>query len=341
MVRPQSNPASRFGLPELAWEEPPELARLQIYEDHTKGILSRNDSPDLWHTWSLNPYRGCQHACAYCYARYTHEYLGFGAGTDHDVKILVKPAAPALLTEVFEDPKWLGERVLFSGNTDCYQPLEHRYRLTRACLEVCLTYRNPISIITKAALIERDVDLLAALAREAGATVTLSVPFIDATLARLIEPGAPSPQRRLRAMRRLHEAGVPVSVNIAPVIPGINDREVPAVLQAAREAGAQHAAMMLVRLSGPVAQVFEARVREALPDRAAGVLARLRRARNGALTDHRFGKRFHGEGPEWAAVERLFAMWSTRLGYTKASREDGATPFRRPPRAGQQMGLFG
>lgn len=341
MLRTVSNPASRFDPTVLEWEQPPDLAKLQVFEDRTKSILSRNDSPDLWHTWSVNPYRGCQHACAYCYARYTHEFLGFGAGTDHDVKILVKPDAPALLTAAFEEPKWQGERVLFSGNTDCYQPLEHRYGLTRACLEVCLTYRNPLSIITKAALIERDVDLLAALAREAAATVTFSIPFIDPGLCRLIEPGAPSPERRLAAMLRLHEAGVPVSVNVAPVIPGINDREIPGVLKAARAAGAQSAAMMLVRLSGSVAPVFEERVRVALPDRAEGVLARLRRARDGALTDSRFGHRFHGEGAEWAAVERLFAIWTRKLGYTKSSRDDGPTTFRRPARAGRQLGLFG
>lgn len=347
MLRPIDNPPNRFDPRQVEWEIPPDLARLTVYEDDTRSILSRNDSPDLWHRWSLNPYRGCMHACAYCYARPTHEYLGFGAGTDHDTRILVKPRAAALLKEQFDHPAWQGETILFSGNTDCYQPLEYRWELTRACLEVCRTYRNPVAIITKSALIERDTELLAALAREARAQVVFSIPFADAALARAIEPGAPSPERRLAAMRRLHEAGVPVAVNVAPVIPGLNDREIPAILQAAAAAGALRAAMILVRLPGPVEAVFTERLRAELPTRAEGVLARLRRARGGELHDGRFGERMHGHGQEWDTTRALFDLWARKLGLAADRLESSATPeadgqpspFRRPG-AGVQLGLF-
>lgn len=354
MLRPLDNPVNRFDPREVVWEIPPDLAKLTVYEDATKSILSKNDSPDLWFHWSLNPYRGCMHACAYCYARPTHEHLGFGAGTDHDTKILVKPRAAALLREEFEHQAWRGDTVLFSGNTDCYQPLEYRWQLTRACLQVCLEYRNPVAIITKAALIERDVDVLARLAREARVQVAFSIPFWDPELARAIEPGAPSPQRRVDAMRRLHEAGVPVAVNIAPVIPGLNDRDIPAVLQACAAAGAQKAAMILVRLPGPVEAVFTERLRATLPTRAEGVLARLARARDGRMQESRFGERMRGHGQEWAATKQLFALTCRRLGLEthpeessaapefadKRSGHDGApTTFRRPG-SGRQLGLF-
>ncbi len=354
MLRAIANPVARFDARELVWEVPPDLARLTVYEDDTRSILSKNESPDLWHRWSLNPYRGCMHACAYCYARPTHEYLGFGAGTDHDTKILVKPRAAALLREEFDHRAWLGETILFSGNTDCYQPLEYRWGLTRACLEVCLEYRNPVAIITKAALIERDVDVLARLATEAKVQVVFSVPFWDADVARAIEPGTPSPQRRVEAMRRLHEAGVPVAVNVAPVIPGLNDRDIPAILRACAEAGAGHAAMILVRLPGPVEEVFSARLRATLPTRAEGVLARLARAREGRLQEARFGERMSGHGEEWAATKQLFELTCRRLGLRTHTGESSATPsfadkkaepvagstFRRPG-TGTQLGLFG
>lgn len=347
MLRPIANPPSRFDPREVVWELPPDLARLTVYEDDTRSILSRNDSPDLWHRWSLNPYRGCMHACAYCYARPTHEYLGFGAGTDHDTRILVKPRAAALLREAFDPPSWVGETVLFSGNTDCYQPLEYRWELTRACLQVCLEYRNPVAIITKSALIERDTELLAALAREARAQVVFSIPFLDPKLARAVEPGAPSPQRRLAAMRHLHAAGVPVAVNVAPVIPGLNDREIPGILKAAAEAGARRAAMILVRLPGPVEGIFAERLRAELPTRAEGVLARLTRARAGALGESRFGERMRGHGQEWEATRALFDLWARKLGLDADAGESSATPdhlearspFRRPG-AGVQLGLF-
>lgn len=340
MFRETANPPSRFEEVHVAWDDEAPSARLHVYDDDSKSILAKNDSPDISFTWSLNPYRGCSHACLYCYARPSHEYLGFGAGTDFETRILVKRDAARLLAAAFDAPSWKGERILFSGNTDCYQPLEWRFGLTRACLEVCLRYRNPVSLITKSNLIERDVALIAALHRAAGVRATVSIPYFDPALARAIEPGAPTPARRLRALRALADAGVPVGVNVAPVIPGLNDREIPAVLKAAREAGATWAGLILVRLPGPVAPWFEARLRDALPGRADGVLARIRRARGGRLNDPRFGSRFEGEGAEWAATEALFDLWTRKLGYGEWHESEGPTPFRRPG-AATQLSLFG
>lgn len=339
VFKPSTNPPSRFEEMHVEYDEEAPPARLRVYDDDSKSILARNDSPDLPFTWSLNPYRGCSHACIYCYARPSHEYLGWGAGTDFDTRIVVKRNAAALLAAAFDAPSWEGEPILFSGNTDCYQPLEHRLGLTRACLEVCLRYRNPANLITKSNLIERDVDLLVDLHRAARVHVTVSIPYFDPTLARAIEPGAPTPARRLRALRTLADAGLPVGVNVAPVIPGVNDKEIPAVLRAARDAGATRAGLIMVRLPGPVAPYFEQRLREALPLRAAGVLARIRRARGGRLNNPEFGARMRGDGEEWAATERLFRVWCDKLGYASWPSWDGPSTFRRPGH-GSQLALF-
>ncbi len=342
MLRPAGNPPSRHRLDHVELEVPPSLARPQVFEDDSQSVLSRNDSPDLRHRWSVNPYRGCMHACAYCYARPSHEYLGFGAGTDFDTRIVVKRNAAALLEAVFERDDWRGERVLFSGNTDPYQPLEHRWELTRSCLEVCLRYRNPVTVITKSSLVSRDAALLGQLAREARANVVLSVPFFDGQVSRAVEPGAASPGRRFAAMRTLADAGVPVAVNLAPLIPGLNDHEIPAILEAARAAGATRAHHILVRVPGPVAVVFEERLREAFPSRADAVLAKIRRARGGALNDARFGHRMDGSGPEWQATSRLFDTYARRLGFERGETStDGPSPFRRPRGGPGQQRLFG
>lgn len=347
MLRSIANPPGRFDPTAIEWIEPPDLARLQVFEDHSRQILARNDSPDLSFRWSVNPYRGCMHACTYCYARPSHEYLSFGAGTDFETKIVVKPDAPALLRAAFEAPAWKGESVLFSGNVDCYQPLEYRYRLTRACLEVCAAYRNPVALITKGALVERDVDVLRKLRAESRVRVLFSIPFWDPEVGRAMEPGAPSPARRLRAMRTLADAGIPVGVNVAPVIPGLNDRDIPRILTAAREAGATRAGMILVRLAGSVAPYFEQTLRERLPGRAESVLARIRRARGGRLATPGFGERMRGTGPEWEAIEALFDVWTRKLGYdlpagggAEPAREEPPTAFRRPG-GSRQIGLFG
>ncbi len=299
--------------------EPPEV-RLEVFEDTSKSILSKNDSPDLGFRFSVNPYRGCFHACAYCYARPTHEYLGFGAGTDFERRIVVKPRAPELLHEALSKKSWRGERILFSGNTDCYQPLEARYELTRRCLAVCLEHRQPLHVITKSPLIERDIDLLTALAQVTSVGVTVSIPFSSAEHARKVEPYVATPARRFEAIRKLSAAGLTVGVNVAPVIPGLNDEEMAEVLERARDAGAEHAAYILLRLPGNVRSVFEGRIQEALPLRAERILARTREVRSGRANDARFGTRMTGEGIYAESIARLFEVTSRRLGYRQHDR---------------------
>jgi DNA repair photolyase len=340
-MRPVTNPPSRFDPRIVEWLEEPPTAELRVFEDSSREVLSANDSPDLGFAWSCNPYRGCQHGCAYCYARPTHEYLDFGAGTDFETNIVIKPEAPKLLREHFERRSWKGELVLFSGNVDCYQPLEAHYRLTRGCLEVCREYRNPCGVITRSALIERDLDLLAELHRDVGLEVTVSIPFHDTAVARAVEPMAPSPKRRFVTISRLASAGIPVGVNVAPLIPGLNDADVPAILKDAREAGARYATMILLRLPGSVATVFEQRLTESFPLRAASVMAKIRRMRGGALHDPRFGERMRGRGELWESTRRLFELWRERLGYERRPAVGSApTPFRRPGPTGQ-LSMFG
>lgn len=310
--------------------EPP-AAKLEVYEDRSKSILSRNDSPDLGFRWSVNPYRGCFHACSYCYARPTHEYFGWGAGTDFERRIVIKRTAPKLLERAFRAPSWKGERLMFSGVTDCYQPLEAAYRLTRGCLEVCLRFRNPVSVITKSLLVRRDANLLAALAKEAEASVALSIPFIDEDVARKVEPGTPTIRRRFETMRILADAGVPVGIGVAPIIPGLNDADIPALLKEAKRCGAQFAFHTLLRLPGSVRSVFFHRLKEDLPLRAARVEHRIRETRGGRLTDSRFGHRHHGQGTYWQAIEQIWEVWTRRLGFNQEEEPERISTFRRPP----------
>ena len=293
----------------------PPAAELEVYEDQSQSILSHNDSPDLEFRWSLNPYRGCFHACAYCYARPTHEYFGFGAGTDFERKIFIKRRAPALLEQAFRRLSWRKELIVFSGVTDCYQPLEAAWRLTRGCLEVCAAFRNPVAIITKSLLIRRDAELLAALAREAEASVSFSIPFLDEQVARIIEPGAPTIRRRFETMAILAKAGVPVGIGVAPLIPGLNDADIPGLLKEAKRCGARYAFRTLLRLPGSVKEVFFHRVREQLPLQAARIEHRLREVREGRLYDSRFGRRHRGQGVYWEAVDQVWDLWTRRLGF--------------------------
>jgi DNA repair photolyase len=320
-------------------EVPPPDAKLEVYEDHTRQIIAQNDSPDVGFDFSVNPYRGCFHACAYCYARPTHEYLGLGAGTDFDRKITVKPNAPALLREAFEARKWKGDLLAFSGVTDCYQPLEAHYRLTRGCLEVCLEYRNPVGIITKSPLIERDIELLQALAAVTDLGVSVSIPLFDAAKARAMEPNVAPPARRLETIRRLASAGLDVGVNVAPLIPGLGDEDMVQVLEAAAEAGARRAGLIFLRLPGSVRAVFLERLKRDLPLRADRVVGRLRDVRGGALNETRFGHRQTGEGPYATAIEALFESTTRRLGLNSGARERGRTTFQRP-RERRQLALF-
>ncbi len=346
LFRPVTNPPNPWASTDVAYLEGENPhADLHVYEDHSRSILSRNDSPDLGFSWSVNPYRGCFHACAYCYARPTHEYLSLGAGTDFERKIIVKPDAPHLLREAFEKASWKGEHLVFSGVTDCYQPLEASYRLTRGCLEVCAEYKNSCGIITKSPLIERDLDVLEALAKVTRVGVAISIPFWSVENARAIEPFVATPQRRMRTVERLASRGVRVGVMVAPIIPGLNDEEMGDVLRAASDAGASFANYTLVRLPGAVKEVFEERLRASVPLRAERVLRRIRETRAGKMNDARFGSRGSGEGPYADSIGALFEATTRKLGLATdraAWDETPATTFERPAARKQkrQLGLF-
>ena len=334
-----ANPPNPWHSTEVDWLGEPPDASLQVFEERAKSIVSISESPDLGRMASINPYRGCFHGCAYCYARPSHQYLGFGAGTDFERKIVVKVNAVELLRDELERTRWRGDAIVLSGNTDCYQPLEVSYRLTRGLLQVAAEYKNPVRIITKSALVRRDADILGALAREAEVGVTVSIPFADDQMARLIEPWAAKPSLRFEAVRALVDAGVPVGVNLAPIIPGLNDDDIPELLERAHAAGATRAGLIPVRLPAEVAPVFMARLHAAVPLRAAKVESALRQIRGGKLYDARFGKRMTGEGPRWAAVRALFDAHKRKLGLGGHDGEDAFEPrnvapatstFRRP-----------
>jgi DNA repair photolyase len=337
-MRPVSNPPNPFDSFQREWLEPAPAAKLQVFHDETREILSRNDSPDLPFRWSVNPYRGCFHACAYCYARPSHEYWGFGAGTDFDSKIIVKKDAARLLQRAFDRPSWRGELIVFSGNTDCYQPLEASYGLTRACLEVCAAYRNPVGIITKGALVLRDLDVLKRLQRSAWVRVYFSIPFASDETARKVELHAPTIAKRFEAMTMLSEAGIPTGISIAPVIPGLNDGDIPALLVRARKSGAGSATAILLRLSGSAERVFLDRMKEAFPERFDKIVSRLREVRCGKLTESEFFRRHQGEGIYWNVIEQLFEIAKRKAGFPNEGDETIPVTFRRP--GADQAALF-
>lgn len=345
---PLWNPPNPWASTEVEWLEPPPEAPLQVFEEDARSILSRNESPDVPMKWSLNPYRGCVHGCAYCYARPSHQYLGFGAGSDFERKIVAKRNAPELLRAAFDKRGWQGEAITFSGNTDCYQPLEASYRLTRRCLEICAEYRNPAHVITKSALVRRDLDVLATLARltgGAGAGVCVSIPFAEDAMARAIEPYASAPSARFETVRAIAEAGIVVSVNVAPVIPGLNDAQIGEILERAAEAGASGAGIQPVRLAAEVLPVFFERLAKAYPQRAAKVESAIRQVRGGKLNVSELGARMSGAGPRWQAIERLFQVQCARHGlahlldrrepeHEALGASDEAKTFRRPKAQG-------
>jgi DNA repair photolyase len=300
------------------------------YRDQTRSILSHNQSPDLGFRASLNPYRGCEHGCSYCYARPSHEYLGLSAGLDFETRIFVKESAPDLLREALAAPSWTPEPIALSGVTDPYQPIERKLEITRRCLEVLARYRNPVGVITKSKLVLRDRDLLAELARQRAVHVHLSITSLDPELARELEPRAAQPSARLFAIENLASAGIPVGVMIAPVIPGLNDHEIPAILKAAREAGAGWAGFILLRLPHGVKGLFESWLEAHRPERKARVLARIRDVRAGRLNDARFGSRMRGEGALAEQIARLFAVSARRSGLAGSAPALSTAAFRRP-----------
>jgi DNA repair photolyase len=348
-ARDVSNPPVRFRDQLITYDEgegPPPV-KVTLLEDQSRSILSENDSPDLSFRWSANPYRGCTNACSYCYARPTHEYLDMGAGTDFDTKILVKRTAPELLRAAFDKKSWKGEVVMFSGVTDCYQAIEKELEITRRCLEVCLEYKNPVSVISKSALVERDIDLFQALMRVTRFHISVSLAFSDNAQSRAIEPWAASPDRRFKVIETLAKAGISVGVMLAPIIPGVNDRQMVTVLERAAAAGAKHAGWSLLRLPGAVKQVFEERLRVVMPLAADKVLHRIRDTRGGdKLYDAKFHTRGRGEGPYADTIAMMFDTTVRRLGLNMShNREDNIeddepTTFARPaPRTGQ-LSLF-
>jgi DNA repair photolyase len=313
----------------------------QFLPDHTRSIIAENDSPDVGFRFSVNPYRGCEHGCVYCYARPTHEYLGFDAGLDFETRILVKFRAPELLREALCHPSWTGEVIVFSGNTDCYQPAERRFELTRRCLAVALEARQPIGIVTKNALLLRDLDILTELASRNLVQVNISVTSLDAELARTMEPRTSTPQARLDAIRRLSAAGIAVRVLVAPVIPGVNDQEIPRILQAVADAGARGASYVLLRLPLSVQDVFRDWLAKTHPLQAGRVESLIKATRGGRYYQTEFGKRMRGQGNYAEQIRHTFEVFAARYGLHRPIQPLLDSSQFRPPRpASGQMHLF-
>ncbi len=340
-----SNPSNRFEPVEVEYEEPPpESVPMRYLYDASKSVLSKNQSPDVPFDISLNPYRGCEHGCVYCYARPTHEYFGLSAGLDFESIIFAKKDAPELLRKELRARSFKPQVLGLSGVTDPYQPIERKLEITRRCLEVLVEARCPVALITKNALILRDLDLLRELAKYGALSVAISITTLDAELAGKLEPRAASPRRRLDALARLREAGIAAGIMTAPIVPAITDHEVPALLEAAAKAGALFAGYTILRLPGAVEPLFKEWLENHFPDRAGKVLARLREMRGGELSDARFGSRMKGQGLFAEQIRALFYLHTRRLGL-EAGRESirlSATAFRPPAdlRPGVQLGLF-
>ena len=312
--------------------------RTQFFQDRSQTVIARNDSPDVGFDASLNPYRGCEHGCIYCYARPTHEFLGFSAGLDFESKIMVKADAPELLRKELSSPKWQPQTIFMSGVTDCYQPVERKLKLTRRCLEVLAEFRNPVFIVTKNQLVTRDLDLLAELARHRAVAVWLSITTLDSDLRKIMEPRTSPPVARLAALRELAAAGIPVGVNVAPIIPGLTDHEMPAILKAAAEAGATSAGYTVVRLPYAVAPLFEKWLATHFPGRKEKVLNRLRAMHGGKLYDSQWGKRFGGEGIFAEQIAQMFEVARRKAGISNADAGLSTAAFRRA--GGTQLSLF-
>jgi DNA repair photolyase len=338
-----ANPPNRFErlayLPILDSPDDDDRAvKTQYLKDASRSLITFNDSPDVGFDASINPYRGCEHGCIYCYARPYHEYLGFSAGLDFETKILVKEDAPALLRAELASPKWKPKVVAISGVTDAYQPIERKLQLTRRCLEVLAEFRNPVVIVTKNHLVTRDVDVLKELAAFNAVAVCVSVTTLDPELARVMEPRTSTPAQRLEAIRALADARVPVRVLAAPIIPGLTDHEIPSIIEAAAEAGALHAGYVVLRLPHGVGELFEGWLEEHFPDRKKKVLNRLRDMRGGKLNDSNFGSRMKGEGVFAEQIRSMFKLACRKAGIEVGALELSTSAFRRP--SGPQLNLF-
>jgi len=308
----------------------------QYFRDGSKSIITRNNSPDVGFETSLNPYRGCEHGCIYCYARPTHEYLGMSAGLDFESKIMVKMDAPELLRAELESPRWQPQTLVMSGVTDPYQPVERKLRITRGCLGVLAKFRHPLAIITKNRLVTRDIDLLRNLAERNASAVNVSVTSLDPNLQRVLEPRTSSPSARLDAIRQLRSAGIPVGVMVAPIIPGLNEHEVPGILDACAKAGAQFAGYTVVRLPWAVAPLFEHWLEEHFPERKEKVLGRIRNLRGDRLNNPKWHIRMTGEGIFAEQIASLFKVGCHRAGIGNRPKLSTAAFLR----AKEQLNLF-
>jgi DNA repair photolyase len=329
------NPANRFEplhyeMGPDDWADDGPAPTTTFLKDTSRSLISTNDSPDVGFEASINPYRGCEHGCIYCYARPTHEYLGFSAGLDFETKIMVKEDAPELLRQELSSSRWHPKVLGISGVTDPYQPIERRLQLTRRCLQVLAEFNNPVTIITKSHLVARDADLLSQLARFEAAAVFVSVTTLDAGLARSLEPRATQPAGRLEAIADLAAAGIPVGVLVAPVIPGLTDHEMPAILAAARRAGAEYAGYVVLRLPLAVAPLFEQWLTEHFPDKKEKVLGRIRLLRGGKLNDSRFGIRMKGDGILAESIKDLFMLSCRKAGIGGRGPTLSTASFQRP-----------
>ena len=331
------NPRNRFEPLAFIPDEGSAAPTTRLLRDTSRTIIAYNDSPDVGFDASVNPYRGCEHGCIYCYARPTHEYLGFSAGLDFESRILVKERAPELLRKELSSPRWKPQVIALCGVTDPYQPIERRLELTRRCLQVLAAFRNPVAIVTKNQMVTRDLDVLGELAARDAAAVFISVTTLDRDLCGRMEPRASQPGLRLDAIRVLKEAGIPVGVLMAPVIPGLTDHEVPAVLAAAAEAGADCAGYSLLRLPFAVKDLFARWLEENFPERKDKVLNRIRETRGGKLNDPSFNTRNKGQGIFAEQVETLFQAACRRHGLTRRNWKLSTASFRRET---DQLSLF-
>jgi DNA repair photolyase len=309
----------------------------QFYADDSRSVISVNDSPDVAFSYSFNPYRGCEHGCVYCYARPTHSYLGFSAGLDFETKIMVKKDAHILLEKEFRKKSYKPDVLIFSGNTDCYQPVEKKLELTRKALQVCLNFKNPVSLITKNSLVQRDIDILSELASLNLIEVTLSITTLNGKLASVMEPRCASPEMRLRTIEFLSSRGIPCGVNIAPVIPGLTDEEIPGILKSASEAGARSAGYLMLRLPHEVKEIFLNWVKQEFPSRYDKIVSRISSAHGGKLYNPEFGKRFKGEGEYADLIKNLFDINCRKYKLNEASIEPDLSLFSVPEK---QLKLF-
>lgn len=340
------NPTNRFEklsfeIGELTQPYPDEeapLNRTRFFSDPSRTIVSTNDSPDIGFSASVNPYRGCEHGCIYCFARPTHEYLGMSAGLDFETKILVKSNAAELLREKLSSRSWVPEVIALSGITDCYQPIERKLGLTRACLEVLAEFRNPFTIITKNHLVTRDIDIIKPMAELSAATVNISVTTLDSKLAAVMEPRTSAPASRLKAIEALSEAGVKVCVLVAPVIPGLTDHELPAILKAARSAGAISASYVPLRLPYVLDELFMSWLDQHFPEKKEKILNRIREIRGGKLNSAEFGSRMRGEGVYAEQIRSMFHVYTKKEGLNQERYSLSTEHFRRASKG--QMNLL-